>query len=207
LTNDYAAATAFWKGLGPYDMPVGGTAIGKAIVAGTRMLSPPDKEDDPRFAGRAKVILLLTDGEDHEGDPVAAAGEAAAKGIIINVVGIGSQSPELIPRYLADGTPTGYQRDEKGEYVTTSLSEKSEEVLREIASKTGGRYIGAGSDLSGGMAQVVEEMRKLKQTEVKARQITVYEEVFEWFLIPSFLLILLAYLLPERLRGRKRRRS
>ena len=203
LTTDYSAATAFWKGMGPYDMPVGGTAIGKAITAATRMLSPPEQESNPAMEGRAKVIALLTDGEDHEGDPVKAAEEAARKGIVIQVLGIGSSSPELIPRFLEDGTPMGYQKQENGEYVTTALTPANEETLKEIAAKTSGRYIRAGSDLSG-MAEILGEIRKLKQTEVKARQITVYEEVFEWFLSPAFVLFLVAFLLPESFTRRRR---
>jgi Ca-activated chloride channel family protein len=197
LTSDYAAATSFWKGLDPYDMPVGGTAIGKALTAATRMLVPEDQETTPELAGRSKVIVLITDGEDHLGDPEAAASEAKEKGILVYVLGIGSRSPELIPRYLDDGTTMGYQKNDDGKYVTTALTAENEEVLGEIASITSGRYIRAGSDLSG-MAEVAAEIRKLKQTEVKARQITVYEEVYQWFLFPSFLLLLIAFLIPER---------
>ncbi|MCP4603254.1 MAG: VWA domain-containing protein [Proteobacteria bacterium] len=198
LTSDYSAATAFWRGMGPYDMPVGGTAIGKALTAATRMLKAPQREEDPKMAERSKTIVLLTDGEDHLGDPIAAAEEAAKEGIIIHVLGIGSDSPELIPRYLDDGTPMGYQKNEKNEYVTTSLSAKNEETLRDIAAKTSGRYFRAGSNLQG-MVAIIQEIRKLKQSEVQARQITVYEEVFQWFLIPSFILLLMAFIMPDRL--------
>ncbi|MDJ0765561.1 MAG: VWA domain-containing protein [Myxococcota bacterium] len=204
LTSDYAAATVFWQGLTPYDMPVGGTAIGKALTAATRMLSPEDQEQDAELSKRSKVIVLITDGEDHFGDPQAAAAQAAERGIAIHVLGIGSDSPELIPRYLDDGTPMGYQRDDKGEYVTTSLSDKNEDSLRDIATQTSGRYFRAGTDFTG-MAAVIDEIRKLKQSEVQARQITVYEEVFQWFLIPSFALFLMAFLLPDRF-SRPRRR-
>jgi Ca-activated chloride channel homolog len=206
LTTDYSAATAFWKGLGPYDMPVGGTAIGKAIVAATRMLIPAEAQESEKLKTRSKVIVLLTDGEDHFGDPVQAASEAAVKGVMIHVVGIGSDSPELVPRLLDDGTVMGYQKNKEGGYVTTALTGKNEEVLREIAAKTQGRYFRAGSDL-GGMAAVVQEIRKLKQTDVQSRQITVYEEVFQWFLIPAFVLLLLAFILPDRINRISRGRA
>lgn len=208
LTTDYAAATAFWKGLGPYDMPVGGTAIGKAITAATRMLRPEDEDPDDvaGMAGRSKVLILLTDGEDHTGDPVAAAEEAAKKGIVIHVVGIGSDSPELIPRYLDDGTTMGYQKDDDGDYVTTALTAENEETLTDIAAKTSGRYYRAGSDFSG-ISGVMSEIRKMKQSEIQARQITVYEEVFQWFLAPAALLMLLAFILPDRAGFARRRRS
>jgi Ca-activated chloride channel family protein len=208
LTSDYSAATAFWKDMGPYDMPVGGTAIGKALTAGVRMLRPEDSpaEQEPNLAERSKVIVLLTDGEDHVGDPLAAAREAAEKGIVIHVLGIGSDSPELIPRYLDDGTAMGYQKTGNGEYVTTALTGENEETLREIASLTSGRYFRAGSDLSG-MTAIVQEIRNMKQTEIQARQITVYEEVFQWFLAPAALLLAAAFAIPERGRWRKRRRA
>ncbi|MBW2537700.1 MAG: VWA domain-containing protein [Deltaproteobacteria bacterium] len=199
LTSDYAAATAFWRGLGPYDMPVGGTAIGKALVAATRMLEPKAERDEQGTADleRSKVIVLITDGEDHLGDPVAAAEAAAEKGIIIHVLGVGSDSPELIPRHLDDGTVMGYQKTENGDYVTTALSAENEEQLRQLASVSGGRYFRAGNDLSG-MASIVAEIRKMKQTEVEARQITVYEEVFQWFLLPALAVLLAAFLVPDR---------
>jgi Ca-activated chloride channel family protein len=208
LTTDYAAATAFWRNLTPYDMPVGGTAIGKALTGAVRMLRPLGEDTDPAKVvepTRSKVIILLTDGEDHVGDPVAAADDAAAQGIVVYTVGFGSDSPELIPRYLDDGSTMGYQKSDTGEYVTTALTPANEDKLKEIAAKTGGRYYRAGADLSG-IAAVIDEIRKMKQTEVEARQITVYDEVFQWFLAPAALLMLLAFALPERWVFQRRRR-
>jgi len=205
MTTDYAAATMFWSNLGPYDMPVGGTAIGKALTAAVDMLfdNRSDAEHAGVYARRAKVIILLTDGEDHVGSPVEVSKEAAKKGVKIFTVGIGSDSPELIPRYLKDGTPMGYQKDSNGEYITTSLSAANEDILRQIAANTGGRYFRAGSDMSG-LASVVDEIRNMKQSEVESRQAVLYEEVFQWFLLPAALLLLLAYALPERRRKESR---
>ncbi len=204
LTTDYAAATAFWKDLGPYDMPVGGTAIGKAITAATRMLIPENQGEAKKMLSRSKAIVLITDGEDHFGDPLEAAKEAGGKGIAIYVLGIGSDSPELIPRYLDDGTTMGYQKTNDGEYVTTALSPENEETLRDIAASTSGRYFRAGNDL-GGMTQVVQEIRKMKQSDIESRQQEVYEDVFQWFLIPAFVLLVLAFVLPDRLAGLRRK--
>jgi Ca-activated chloride channel family protein len=99
----------------------------------------------------------------------------------------------------------GYQKSDTGEYVTTALTPANEDKLKEIAAKTGGRYYRAGADLSG-IAAVIDEIRKMKQTEVEARQITVYDEVFQWFLAPAALLMLLAFALPERWVFQRRRR-
>lgn len=199
LTSDYAAAMTFWKDLTPYDMPVGGTAIGKALNAANSMLFDNRAEDDVAKAlkNRSKVIILLTDGEDHFGTPVEVSQEIAKNGVKIFTVGIGSDSPELIPRYLADGSTMGYQKDNSGEYITTSLSPKNEDTLKQIAANTQGRYFRAGSDLSG-LEGVVDEIRNMKQSEVESRQTVLYDEVYQWFLLPAILFLLLAFLLPER---------
>jgi Ca-activated chloride channel homolog len=200
LTTDYSAAIAFWRDLGPYDMPVGGTAIGKALTAAVRMMHPDAEGGDAAKTpdpARSRVIILLTDGEDHVGDPVAAAQEAAEQGVTVYTVGFGSDSPELVPRYLDDGSSMGYQKKDDGQYVMTALTPENEDKLKEVAAKTGGRYYRAGNDLSG-VASVIGEIRKMKQTEVEARQITVYDEVFQWFLGPAALLLLFAFALPER---------
>ncbi|MBN2804211.1 MAG: VWA domain-containing protein [Deltaproteobacteria bacterium] len=199
LTTDYAAASTFWNNMGPYDMPVGGTAIGKALNAAIEMLYDNRADEvNTALANRSKVIILLTDGEDHVGEPLEVSKEAAKKGVKIFTIGVGSDSPELIPRHLDDGTVMGYQKDDNGEYITSSLTAKNEDTLKQIAANTGGRYYRAGSDLSG-LQSVVDEIRNMKQSEVQSRQAVIYEEVFQWFLIPAAFLLLLAYLLPERL--------
>ena len=199
LTSDYMAATTFWKDLTPYDMPVGGTAIGKALNAANAMLFDHRKNDAAvkTLKNRSKIIILLTDGEDHVGTPVEVSEEIAKDGVKVFTVGIGSDSPELIPRYLDDGTSVGYQKDSNGEYITTNLSAENEDTLKQIATNTGGRYFRAGNDLSG-LDEVVGEIRNMKQSEVESRQTILYDEVFQWFLIPAALLLLMAFLLPER---------
>lgn len=199
LTTDYAAATTFWKDLTPQDMPVGGTAIAKALNAANGMLFDNRKEDDVTklLKNRSKVIILLTDGEDHMGTPLEVSKEIAQSGVKIFTVGIGSDSPELIPRYLDDGTTMGYQKDKDGEYITTSMSAENEDTLKQIAANTQGRYFRAGSDLSG-LEGVVDEIRNMKQSEVESRQTILYDEVFQWFLFPAILFLLVAFLLPER---------
>ena len=99
----------------------------------------------------------------------------------------------------------GYQKDNKEDYVTTALTSDNEETLRDIALKTSGHYYRAQSDFSG-ITAVMNEIRKMKQTEIEARQITVYEEVFQWFLAPAVFLMLIAFIVPQRTSFRARRR-
>jgi Ca-activated chloride channel family protein len=197
MTVDYGAAALFFRDLGPYDMPVGGTAIGRALTAAQRLLersSHSASKDDPNQ--RSRLVILMTDGEDHEGDPVAAAEELKKLGARVYVVGIGTRTGEPIPTYAEDGTWTGYMRDAKGQSVLTSLSADNETQLKKIAEATGGKYFAAGRG-SVGMDQIRAEMQRMKQSELKARKITVHEERYASVLLLAFLLVLLEALLPE----------
>ncbi|MGB5694928.1 MAG: VWA domain-containing protein [Polyangiales bacterium] len=207
MTIDYSAVRLFLRDLGPMDMPVGGTAIGKALIASKRLIesSNEGRADDNGVDHRAKVVLLLTDGEDHEGDPIAAAEELKAAGIRVYAVGIGSGSGEPIPSYTADGTLAGHMKDENGRLVMTSLSPENEDILKRIASITGGEYVRA-EEGTVGVTEIRAELAKLQASEQKARRVTVHENRFALALLPGFLLILLEAILPEAWIVRRRRR-
>ena len=179
MTVDYSAVRLFLRDLGPMDMPVGGTAIGKALIASKRLIesSNESRGDENRPDRRSKVVILLTDGEDHEGDPLAAAEELRAAGIKVYAVGIGSGSGEPIPGYTADGTLTGHVKDTDGRLVMTSLSAENEDTLEEIASITGGEYVRA-EEGTVGVTEIRAELSKLQASERKARRVTVHENRF-----------------------------
>jgi Ca-activated chloride channel family protein len=182
----------------PDDMPVGGTAIGKAIVAGTRLLTAVRGKGPPR----SQVIVLLTDGEDHQSDPIAAAQEAAKHGIRIYTVGIGSASGEPIPELDEQGRITGYLSHD-GRPVTSRLDR---ETLSKIAEATSGRLIEV-DPRSFGVEPVMQELGKLNRSEVDKRLIKHYDDVYEWFLFPALMLLLLEMSLSERRRQRPIRRG
>lgn len=200
MTTDYAAIETYLRDLGPYDMPVGGTAIGRALVASKRVLErarPPESGPADKPADRAaQVVILLTDGEDHEGDPVRAAEELAQAGVRVFVVGIGSKTGEPIPTYAPDGTWTGYIRDEQGSPVLSALTEENEAQLRKIAQIGKGKYFRAREGTVG-----VDEIRALlhgmKQAENRARKISIAEDRYAIVLLLGFLLLLGEALLPE----------
>jgi Ca-activated chloride channel homolog len=206
MTVDYAAAALFFRELGPYDMPVGGTAIGRALTAAKRLFeqSNQEKGESGKESSRAKVVILMTDGEDHEGDPLSAAKELADIGARVYTVGIGSRTGEPIPTYAEDGTWTGYLRDDKGNPIVTALTSENEKQLQEIASTTGGKYFRARPG-SVGMDQIRQEMRRMKQSELRARRITIHEERYALVLLIAFLLIALEALLPEAWVRREKR--
>lgn len=208
MTVDYSAVRLFLRDLGPMDMPVGGTAIGKAMIASMRLIESSNERrgEEERQATRSRVVILLTDGEDHEGDPIAAARELSGAGIQVYTVGIGSRSGEPIPSYTADGTLTGHMKDADGRLVMTSLSSENEETLQEIASITGGEYVRA-EEGTVGITQIRRELAKLQASEQKARRVTVHENRFALALLPAFLLIVLEALLPEAWIVHRRRRE
>jgi Ca-activated chloride channel family protein len=202
MTTDYAVIETFLRDLGPYDMPVGGTAIGRALTASDRMLERasrsymPGGDDKQKAEQRSQVVILMTDGEDHEGDPVDAAEKLAARGARVFAVGIGSKTGEPVPTYAPDGTWTGYLRDDAGNPVLSALTEQNEVQLKKIAQVGQGKYFRA-REGTVGIDEIRALMRSMKQSENKARKITIAEDRYTLLLLPAFLLLLLEALLPD----------
>jgi Ca-activated chloride channel family protein len=185
LTTDYEAVRLFLRDMRPDDMPLGGTNMALAIQSGTELLVSGYTKQK-----RSKVMILVTDGEDHAGGVEEAVRAARDKGVRIYALGIGTGTPELIPRYLADGTQDGFMKDSDGAYVTTSLTGEAEDMLGSAASLTGGSYTrSAPGKVS--LPAVEREIRKLKQSELKARKVTIYDEFYLWFLVPALILLVL----------------
>jgi Ca-activated chloride channel family protein len=196
-TTDYAAVKLFWRDLGPWDMPVGGTAIGRAITAALQELVNLRSKGG---ATRGQAILLLTDGEDTDSEPLEAADQASKLGVKVYTVGVGSRSGELIPEYDEQGKVTGYVKDPDGKYVTSRLGE---ETLAEIARRTGGDFFHADAKRFG-VDEAAHALAGLKRTENEARLVREYDEVFEGLLAPAFLLLVLEACMSERRRPRPR---
>src|SRR5215210_5067992 len=108
-------------------MPVGGTATARALERARERFSR-----DPKSKDHVRVIVLVTDGEDLEGDPVTVAKEAAAEKTRIDVVQIGGRAPEPIPEVGPDGKVQGYRKDETGKTLTTELSAEGEQQLADV---------------------------------------------------------------------------
>ena len=190
-TTDYAAVKLFWRDLGPWDMPVGGTAIGRAIRSALDQLVALRGNGGPT---RGQAILLLTDGEDTESEPLQMADEASKLGVKIFTVGIGSRSGELIPEYDEQGKVTGYVKDAEGHYVTSRLAE---DMLMDIARRTGGEYFHADAHRFG-VEDVERALAGLTHTENEARVVRQYDEVFELPLFVAFLLLVGEACMTER---------
>lgn len=207
MTSDYGAVAQFLEELGPYDMPVGGTAIGRALVSAKHLLdrSKTDQShnavtDSDGAKDHGKIVVLMTDGEDHEGDPEEAAKNLAESGIRLITVGIGTAVGEPIPSFAQDGTRVGYQRDKDGNVVTTALRPENGKKLQSMAASTGGVYIAAKKG-DVGVQEIKNEIRKMKAKDQQSRRLTFMEPRFALFLFPAWMMLLLEAFLPV---GRKK---
>lgn len=209
LTSDYGAIRFYLRKLQPDQMSFGGTSLGRAIHDGVELLTgervaseasadAPRADTSPHKIKRARtqLIVLITDGEDHESDLSAAAKLARDRNIHIVTVGFGSSAGERIPVIRQDGTIIGYKRDRKGQIVYTKLDEAA---LQRIASDTGGlalRYGGEGSVAN----QLVAYINQLERSEMETLLRRRYKDHFTVFLIPALLCLLAALALGDRRR-------
>jgi Ca-activated chloride channel family protein len=187
LTTDYAAARLFLRAVDPAGMPQQGTAIAAALLESKRVL-----EGGGRGAA-AKAVLLITDGEDQQGDALKAASDLGEAGIRIYAVPVGSESGEPIPILDKGGNVSGYKRDREGKTVLTRTNIAG---LRELSSRGNGLvFRGAGSDL--GVLQLLPELDKLQKGDLESRLSVQYDDKYMWFAWPAFALLCIAAALGE----------
>ncbi|HQU72451.1 MAG TPA: VWA domain-containing protein [Calditrichia bacterium] len=186
LTLDYSAAQLFLDDLYVGLVPQPGTNLAEAIRTALKSFGEGD--------GQSKTLVLITDGEEHEEDPMDAAEAAAEAGLTIYTVGIGSPRGAPIPQYDNAGNRVGYKRDGEGQVVTTRLDVAT---LEQIADKTGGKMYIAGAG-SAELDAVYEEIFSMEKKELTARQFTQYDDKFQIFLWIALGLLFLESLIGER---------
>ena len=193
LTSDYATARTYLNHASPDSITRQGTVIAEAIETAMAGFSH-------QRAGQ-KIIVIMTDGENHEGDPITAAQQAAEEGVVIYTVGFGSPDGEPLPEYDEQGNITGYRRDTQGGVITSKLDEGA---LQQIAEKGGGRYFRAAE--SGAIAGLLDQIQSFQdqslQSEFNQRKV----ERFQLFLLAGLLSLVLAEALTDRLLFSLRRR-
>lgn len=189
LTSDFATARMFLDSARPGIISRPGTAIAEAIEVA---VSGFNEERSSQ-----KVIILLTDGENHEGDVLSATNDAAEEGIIIYTIGFGSPNGEPIPEYDPLGNLIGYKRDQQGEIV---LSRLDETTLQQIALLTNGRYFRASAD-GREVGFLADEISELQTASLESRFETRRIERFQWFLGLAILALVTIELIPERVQS------
>ena len=184
VTTDYVSAKMFLSTIGPDMVPKQGTAIGAAISLGSRSFTPGE--------GKSKAMIIITDGENHEDDPVSEAEEAYIAGIIIHTIGIGSS--EGVPVPLGTGARRDYLKDSGG---STVISKLDEEILKKIALSAGGKYIRA-SNSNIGLDEIFNDIRRMKQDELESTMYTEYNDQFQIFSVVAVLLLIIDILIMDR---------
>jgi Ca-activated chloride channel family protein len=184
VTNDYLSAKMFLSTVGPDMVSKQGTAIGAAIDLGIRSFSPNLKE--------SKALIIISDGENHEDDPVAKAKEAADAGIVIHTIGIGS----------ADGSPIPITTDGKKDFLkdvdgNTVISRLDENILKEIALATNGKFTRA-TNTNIGLNDIFNDIKKMTTQEMEGTIYTEYNDQFQFFAAAMIIFLLVDFLIMER---------
>lgn len=186
LTLDYGAVKMFLNAMDPEVIPVPGTAIEEAILKAV--------ESFPKTERKHKVLILITDGEDHGGDPLRAAKAASNEGVVIYTVGIGT--PEGVPIPIKDerGNPIGFKKTREGEVVMTKLDEIT---LEKIALETGGKYYRASpSEME--LKKIYDDILKMEKKTLESKEFEQYEERFQSLLGIALFCLALELLISDR---------
>ena len=187
ITTDYRMARNFAKRLSPSLVEVQGTDVSDAIDLASLSFSQRESA--------SRVMILITDGEAHDADALAAAERAAERGIRIFAIGIGS--PQGAPIKIGGE----FIKDEKGEMVVSRLNE---ELLQQITEKGNGAYIRA-SNAEFGLSEIVSEIEKMEKSELSTLRFDEYNEQFYWILWVVLGLLLVEGLLLDRRNPRLRK--
>jgi Ca-activated chloride channel family protein len=188
LTLDYEAFEDSLSAITPGIIPRGGTNIAAVIDMAVETLNN---------AANHKILIILTDGENLEGNAIKAAEEAAKQGLTIYTVGVGTSEGELIPITEEDGK--GFIKDQQGNFVTSRLDEKS---LATIAEKSNGLYVPLGSGGEGLETIYQQKLALIPKEELAERRHKLPIDRFEWPLAAGLFFLVLELLIGERKKTR-----
>jgi Ca-activated chloride channel family protein len=186
LTLDYSTAEMFLDLMDIYTIPRPGTSIGSAIESAINSFPEKDR--------KYKVLVLITDGEDHESDIEQISAEAKEHGIVIYTIGIGALEGAPIPEFDKFGNKIGFKKDYDGNIVTTKLDV---ETLRKISSKTGGKFFHVSPEQSE-LDVIFSEISRMEKKELGSKEFTTFDDQFQWFLGIALLFLILNFFTDER---------
>jgi len=187
ITTDYSSARLFLSSIDTEIVPVQGTAIGSAINLATKSFTPDTKA--------SRAIVVITDGENHQDDAVAAATAAREQGIIVHTIGMGLPQGAPIP---IKGSLGQFHQDGEGNVVVSRLDE---DMLKKIAAAGEGAYIRA-NNTRVGLNALFKEINKMDKTMLESKVYSDYIERFQYFIAVGLFLLLLDFLIL----GRKNKR-
>ena len=185
VTTDYVSAKMFLNSISTESVPIQGTAIGEAMSTAIRSFSAQSE--------KSRAIIVITDGENHEDDPVAVAKQAAEMGIRVFTIGVGSPEGKPIP---LNGELI---KDKDGNIVVTRLDET---VLRKVAAEGNGVYVRAGNS-EFGLNPVIDQIRKMEDEKYSSLVFSEWDEPFMYFFGIALLFFVIEMLIGDR-RARRR---
>ena len=185
LTTDYEAARLFLDQIDTNMIPTQGTALSSALQTGLSAFT----EDESKY----KVLVLVTDGEDHEGQAIDLASKASDRGMVIHTVGVGTESGSLIPVIGQNGI-RDYKRDNTGRLVTSILNEN---ILNEVANAGNGTYVRF-DNKPANFRSIMNAIDSMEKRSLKSHIYSEYEDRFQSFAFISMGLMIAGMLLPTR---------
>lgn len=184
LTTDVDAVKLFLDIIDPNMMPRPGTNIGKALAVSNTLFNPKEETH--------KALILFTDGDNLEGDPMPQIDYAAEHGIRIFTVGIGSAEGAPVPETNISTGSVAYKKDKDGNIVITRLAER---LLLAIARLTNGRYFRTDGLY---INRLIDELNKIEKKEIGGEEYLQLEERYQYFLIVAFVCLFLSIFLSDR---------
>jgi Ca-activated chloride channel family protein len=185
ITTDYGVAKMFLQGMNPGIVSSQGTSIDEAINLAATFIDKKDKTN--------KLLIILSDGEDHSNNSESAAEEAKKLGLKIITVGIGTENGGPIP-LKRNGVVESFQRDQNNEVVTTK---RNADVLKAIGKLTKGGYVD-GNSTKAVVDYVKNALDNIEKTEFESTQMADFQSQFQWFLGFGFFLLLFDVFLLEK---------
>ncbi|MGB1307412.1 MAG: vWA domain-containing protein [Oceanihabitans sp.] len=186
ITTDYAAAKMFLQQMNTDMLSSQGTAINEAIQLSETYFDNQEQTN--------RVLIIISDGEDHFGETsISAAENASEQGIRIFTIGVGKTKGGPIP-IKRNGIILNYKKDRQGETVITKLNEEN---LQNIAKEANGVYIN-GANTSEVVDSIREILNKMDKTEFEAKEFADFKDQFQWFLAFAIILLLIDIFLLER---------
>ena len=186
LTTDYSAARLFLNSIDTKIIESPGTNLYGALELGLKQI----EEQNEKY----KVIILVSDGEEHQGEVLPLAKDARNRGILVYSVGVGTSAGGPIPILDKNGKRIEFKKDNKGQVVTTVLNEQ---VLNEISIITNSKYYRI-ENQANALGPLSKELESLEKQELKSQVFSQYEDRYQIFLLLSLLCLMIEYFIPTR---------
>ena len=184
VTTDFGAAKMFLSTINTNFIAKQGTAIGAAIKLAMESFS--------QEKNKSRALIIISDGENHEDDPISAAQEAAKENIVIHTIGMGL--PQGAPIPVREEVSSDYKKDNEGNVVITRLNDVA---LQQIATTANGIYVRA-SNSTTGLEKVFDEINKMNKELIESKAYSDYDDRFQYLAALALLFLLLDFIILER---------